>query len=79
MADTPILIRQYREQVQDVSTIRDRLERASIFYEYSDQQWKEFDLTSEIFDWRIESQHLKDEIYIIKKRVTEIESGDFER
>lgn len=67
--DTPILIRQYRERIKDVESIHDRLRRASKFREYLDQQWRESDLTSEVFDWRIESQHLKEDISDIEQRI----------
>ncbi len=69
VVNTPILDAQYRSQIEDVESIRDRLKRASVFVAYLDEQWVVGAQKPDIFDWPAVSKGLKEEIENIRGRL----------
>ena len=77
IVDTPILQKEIRSKIKDVTDITDRLERADIFRSYLDALWSDYGLKSDIFDWRIYSEKISRDISkikdFIKRRTTSVE------
>lgn len=51
IVDTPIIAPKYRQQIQDVRTLEERLSRTEIFLDYLDDCWGRSQLLHEKFDW----------------------------
>ena len=69
VVDTPILDRESRATIRDVSDISDRLVRAEHFWAYLDAQWERSGIQTEAFDWRSVSQELLEDIARIRGRL----------
>jgi hypothetical protein len=68
IVDTPILDERIRSQITDVHTLQERLERARIFKEYLDQQWRSFGYNGPEFEWTSVSHDLHVDIDSIKEK-----------
>lgn len=64
IVDTPIIDAGFRRQIQNVTTIFDRLDRACIFREYLDNEWKRFEAGANdlSFRWDVASEALRRDI-----------------
>jgi len=69
VVDTPILNKDSRARIKDVSDVGDRLERAEFFLTYLDAQWELSGIHSEAFDWKSVSQELLENIVRIRGRL----------
>lgn len=69
IVDTPILNDSVRAAILDEMNIVKRLERAILFKDYLDDQWKLSKIKSSYFSWEIFSGQLSEDINRIKRRV----------
>ncbi|MFZ0034750.1 MAG: hypothetical protein WAK60_07170 [Sedimentisphaerales bacterium] len=69
IVDTPILDDDTRDKIHDVHTIRERLDRAEVFREYLNKQWKVVQRFAYEFDWKSVSADLGAEIESIRKQI----------
>lgn len=69
VVDTPILDPSTRSQIQAVSYIIARLDRAVVFLDYLDSKWSGSELEDMLFDWRPASRDIRVEIKDIRRRV----------
>ncbi len=69
IVDTPILSESFKGKLLNESKIEKRLERAIIFKNYLDEQWKLSNIISNYFSWEGYSTELNEHIYGIKARV----------
>jgi hypothetical protein len=70
IVDTPVFSPEAREQIRDVHTIQERLERVEVFREYLEQQWVELAELDTVFDWRGVSADLGAHVVEIRRRVS---------
>ncbi len=68
VVDTPIVDRASRSRIREVRTIQERLERASAFRDYLDNQWEACRDASLPFDWPSVSASLKSDIAEVTAR-----------
>lgn len=73
IVDTPILTESFKGQLLNELDIGKRLERATIFKNYLDEQWKLSSIVSKYFSWEVYSAELSEDIDRIKERVMKIE------
>lgn len=66
IVDTPIFNEEKKAEILNVYTIQERLKRAEIFKNYLDEQWTSSKIDSNVFDWRIYSGQLNEDIERIK-------------
>jgi hypothetical protein len=67
IVDTPIIDSEFRNRIQPVNTIEERLDRALIFASYLDQCW---DIAlSGVYDWPFHASSLRGEVASIKSRI----------
>ena len=69
IVDTPIIIPEFRVQIQPVKTIEERLDRALIFTSYLDQCWD--DSLSGVYEWPLHAISLRGEITSIRSKVNQ--------
>jgi len=72
VVDTPIFDTSKRREILDVSLIVDRLNRAEIFRQYLDVEWKRFENINQtkFFDWELVSRALRSDISFVKRKAT---------
>ena len=69
VVDTPILDKEFRNKINDVSDISDRLNRADHFRTYLDTQWMLSGICCEVFDWKVISNNIYQDIRQIQGRL----------
>ncbi|MGB0165345.1 MAG: hypothetical protein ACPF8V_00695 [Luteibaculum sp.] len=70
IVDTPILDDSTKANILNEMNIAKRLDRASIFRGYLDEQWKIADIKTKYFSWETFSGELNEDIERIKDRIT---------
>ncbi len=70
IVDTPVFNKEKREQIDDIVTINERLNRATIFVEYLDDVWKTIEGKQTFYDWQEISLQLKLDISRISRVLT---------
>ena len=70
IVDTPIFNSDYRDKIINTMQIQSRLDRATIFKQYLDEQWKTSNLKSNLFNWPNFSRELEVDIEKISSRLT---------
>jgi len=68
VVDTPILDREFREQIVSAWSIEERLERAEIFCDYLDQQWESVPDPLGTFQWPLVAAEVREDIRRIQGR-----------
>jgi hypothetical protein len=63
--DTPILVPRYEQQIQDARGLEERLERASIFRKYLDEQWTHLASNSLPWTWDRHSRLLSSDMELV--------------
>lgn len=69
IVDTPILDNQFRDRISNVLPIESRLERALIFCDYLDTQWKQVAPNRSSYSWSQSVMVIRSEIKSIKTRL----------
>ena len=70
VVDTPIVDPSFRSELDECHAIRERVERASRFIDYLEQQWSKVgQAASEIFDWAAGAERTRKEIDKIRGRL----------
>ena len=69
IVDTPILDESFKGKLLNETNIEKRLERASIFKSYLDEQWSLSNIKSKYFSWQSYSTELEQDIERIKGRI----------
>ena len=69
IVDTPILDDNIREKITNVFSIEERLNRAVLFCDYLDLQWKYVPKHSDGYSWPVNSATIRKEIQSIKNRL----------
>ena len=69
IVDTPIINNEFKSKITNTMSIKTRIDRAIIFKEYLDQQWKAANISSNYFDWQVFSTELQNEFKKISKRI----------
>src|SRR5690606_11803472 len=73
VVDTPVFDPEFRDKIVNTMQISSRLERAEIFRNYLDEQWKISNLKTNHFTWPNLSKELEMDINNIKRRIEEKE------
>jgi hypothetical protein len=68
--DTPIIDRDVRERIKNTLAIEERLERARIFCNYLDTQWKAVPQMAGPFNWPRCSNDVRADIGRINERIS---------
>jgi hypothetical protein len=71
IVDTPIVSPEYRAKIHDVRAIADRLNRADIFIEYLDDNWRALSVSEMYFDWPARKQQLQSDIDGARRRISQ--------
>ena len=69
IVDTPIINNEFKSKITNTMNIKNRIDRAIIFKEYLDQQWKEAKISSNYFDWQVFSTELQDDLSKIANKI----------
>lgn len=69
VTDTPIVDRTFRSKILNVDSLRDRLERAEIFRNYLDEQWKPMIDKPVTFDWPTVSAAIHKDVDRVARRL----------
>ncbi|MDH5543070.1 MAG: ATP-binding protein [Nitrospinota bacterium] len=70
IVDTPILDHSFKSQIKDEQTILGRLNRCDIFCDYLDLMWEQSNLPTDVFDWKIYSNAIRNNIYTIRRELS---------
>ena len=69
IVDIPIFSRVYREKINNVFKIEERLNRTANFKQYMDECWEKSKLKSAYFDWNMYSGEIANEVLRISEKV----------
>jgi hypothetical protein len=76
VVDTPVFDDKVRTVIEDVQVIDKRLDRADVFRQYLDRQWKPLSSKDTFFRWPIISRALKTDIDRIQERLVQLRRSE---